>query len=108
MDTAAVSYRIVDFLKTNPPFSAMSDTDLLALTTAGRVKFYEANDFILWHGEPHKAHVFVIHQGTVSLWDDSGERATLQDVRGAGDLPESSGSTAPAPASSQPEPRAMS
>ena len=86
MDTAAVSYRIVDFLKTNPPFGAMSDTDLLALTTAGRVKFYEANDFILWHGEPHKVHVFVIQQGTVSLWDDSGERATLQDVRGAGDL----------------------
>ena len=86
MDTAAVSYRIVDFLKTNPPFSAMSDIDLLALTTAGRVKFYEANDFILWHGEPHKLHVFVIQQGTVSLWEDSGERATLQDIRGAGDL----------------------
>ena len=86
MDTAAVSYRIVDFLKTHPPFSAMSDTDLLALTTAGRVKFYEANDFILWQGEPHKAHVFVIQQGTVSLWDDSGERATLRDIRGAGDL----------------------
>ena len=86
MDTAAVSYRIVDFLKTHPPFSAMSDTDLLALTTAGRVKFYEANDFILWQGEPHKVHVFVIQQGTVSLWDDSGERATLRDIRGAGDL----------------------
>jgi CBS domain-containing protein len=86
VDTAAVSYRIVDFLKTHPPFGAMSDIDLLALTTAGRVKFYEANDFILWQGEPHKVHVFVIQQGTVSLWDDSGERATLRDVRGAGDL----------------------
>ena len=86
MDTAAVGYRIVDFLKTNPPFSAVSDTDLLALTTAGRVKFYEANDFILWQGEPHKAYVFVIQQGTVSLWDDSGDRSTLRDIRGAGDL----------------------
>ena len=86
MDTAAVSYRIVDFLKTHPPFSAMSDADLLALTTGGRVKFYEANDFILWQGEPHKAYVFVIQQGSVSLWDDSGERATLRDIRGAGDL----------------------
>ena len=86
MDTAAVSYRIVDFLRTHPPFSAMSETDLLALTTGGRVKFYEANDFILWQGEPHKVHVFVIQQGTVSLWDDSAERSTLRDVRGAGDL----------------------
>ena len=64
----------------------MSDTDLLALTIAGRVKFYEANDYILWQGEPHKAHVFVIQQGTVSLWDDSGDRSTLRDIRGAGDL----------------------
>src|SRR5207342_1766419 len=86
VDTAAVSYRIVDFLKTNPPFGAMSDTDLLALTQEGRVKFYEANDFILWQGEPHKVHVFVIQQGTVSLWDDAGERSTLRDIRGAGDL----------------------
>ena len=86
MDTADVSYRIVDFLKTNPPFGAMADTDLLALTQEGRVKFYEANDFILWQGEPHKVHVFVIQQGTVSLWDDAGERSTLRDIRGAGDL----------------------
>lgn len=64
----------------------MSDTDLLGLVAEGRVRFHEPNEYILWQGEPHKALVFVIQQGTVSLWDESGARAELRDVRGAGDL----------------------
>ncbi len=52
----------------------------------GRVRFHEPNEYILWQGEPHKPHVFVIQQGTVSLWDEAGGRSTLRDVRGAGDM----------------------
>src|SRR4029078_1464693 len=37
-------------------------------------------------GESHKPHVFVIQQGTVSLWDERQGEAELRDVRGAGDL----------------------
>ena len=86
MDTSAISYRVADFLKQHPPFHAMQETDLLALAAHGRVRFYEANEFILSQGEPHKLHVFVIQQGTVSLWDETGGHAELRDVRGAGDL----------------------
>ncbi len=52
----------------------------------GRVRFYEPHEYILWQGEPHKAYVFVIQQGSVSLWDESGAKAELRDIRGAGDL----------------------
>ena len=31
----------------------------------------EAAELILWQGEPHKPFVFVIQQGTVSLWDET-------------------------------------
>lgn len=86
MDTSAISYRVADFLKKHPPFQAMDDRDLLALAGRGRVRFHEANDYILWQGEPHKLHVFVIQQGTVSLWDEAGGQAALRDVRGAGDM----------------------
>jgi len=86
LDTAAISFRVIDFLKGYPPFSAVAERDLLALTTDGRVRFFEANDYLLWQGEPHKYHVFVIQQGTVSLWEDGAEQPTLRDVRGAGDL----------------------
>ena len=49
-------------------------------------RFYEPNQYILWQGEPHRLQVFVIQQGTVSLWDEAGEEARLRDVRGAGDM----------------------
>ena len=86
MDTSAISYRVADFLKQHPPFHAMEEADLLALAAHGRVRFYEANEFISWQGEPHKLHVFVIQQGTVLVWDETGGHAELRDVRGAGDL----------------------
>ena len=86
MDTAVISYRVADFLKKHPPFQAMDDGDLLELAGRGRVRFHEANEYVLWQGEPHKPHVFVIQQGTVSLWDETDGRPALRDVRGAGDM----------------------
>ena len=86
MDTSAINYRVADFLKKHPPFQAMEERDVLALAARGRVRFHEANDYILWQGEPHKSHVFVIQQGTVSLWDEGNGRTALLDVRGAGDM----------------------
>jgi CBS domain-containing protein len=86
VDTSAISYRVADFLKKHPPFQAMQEGDLLELAARGRVRFHEANEYILWQGEPHKLHVFVIQQGTVSLWDEADGRVALRDVRGAGDM----------------------
>jgi CBS domain-containing protein len=86
METAEISYRVADFLKKHPPFNAIDDGDLLALASRGRVRFHEPLEYLLWQGEPHRHQVFVIQQGTVSLWDESNGRAELRDVRGAGDL----------------------
>jgi CBS domain-containing protein len=86
VETAAISYRVADFLKRQPPFNAIDDRDLLELAARGRVRFYEPNQYILWQGEPHRLQLFVIQQGTVSLWDETGEEARLRDVRGAGDM----------------------
>ena len=47
METSAIRYRVADFLKQHPPFNAMDDADLIALAENGRVRFYEANEFIL-------------------------------------------------------------
>jgi CBS domain-containing protein len=86
VETTVISYRVADFLKKHPPFHVMNEEDLLGLAARGRVRFHEPNEYILWQGEPHRMHVFVIQQGTVSLWDESGDRFALRDVRGAGDM----------------------
>jgi CBS domain-containing protein len=86
VETAVISYRVADFLKKHPPFHAIDEADLLGLAARGRVRFHEPNEYILWQGEPHRMHVFVIQQGTVSLWDETGDRVELRDVRGMGDM----------------------
>jgi CBS domain-containing protein len=86
LETAAISHRVADFLKRHPPFNAIDEADLLALAARGRVRFHEPNECILWQGEPHRHQVFVIQQGTVSMWDETGGRVELRDVRGAGDM----------------------
>jgi len=86
METAAIGHRVADFLKQHAPFNAIDEADLLALAGGGRVRFYEPNDYVLWQGEPHRSHVFVIQQGTVSLWEEMAGTPMLRDVRGAGDL----------------------
>ncbi len=71
MDTSAIIYRVADFLKAHPPFNAMDEPDLLEFASRGRVRFHEAHDYVLWQGQPNQFKVFVIQQGTVSLWVDA-------------------------------------
>jgi CBS domain-containing protein len=86
VETSAISYRVADFLKRHAPFNSVDDQDLLALAGGGRVRFHEPNEYILWQGEPHRYQVFVLQQGTVSLWNESADGARLRDIRGAGDM----------------------
>jgi CBS domain-containing protein len=86
VETATINYRVADFLKKYPPFHSMAEEDLLTFAARGRVRFHEPNDYLLWQGEPHRSQVFVIQQGTVSLWNESAAMAELRDVRGAGDM----------------------
>lgn len=86
MQTSAISYRVADFLKQYPPFQYMELEDLLELAAHGRVKFHEIDEFIIWQDAPHPPYVFVIQQGTVSLWQSTPDGDELRDMRGPGDL----------------------
>ena len=48
MQTAAISYRVADFLKQHPPFNSIEEQDLLNLVARGRVKFHEGDEFLCW------------------------------------------------------------
>jgi len=85
VETAAISYRVADFLKQHPPFHVMEESDLVSLAKHGRVRFFEAHQYVLAQGSS-RLQVFVIQQGTVLLWDEKGNEAKLLDVRGPGDL----------------------
>ena len=86
MQTAAIPYRVADFLKQHPPFQFMDELELVALAARGRVKFHESDEYVCWQGSPHTPFVYVIQQGSVLLWDESVDPPALRDIRGAGDI----------------------
>jgi CBS domain-containing protein len=85
VQTAEIGYRVVDFLKENPPFQAIPEEDLLELARQGRVRFFEKGEFILWQGAS-RFEILVLQQGVATLWEDVGDISELRDVRGAGDM----------------------
>jgi CBS domain-containing protein len=84
--TAAISYRVADFLKSHPPFHCIEEPDLLALVSRGRVKFHESEEFLCWQDDSYGPFLFVIQQGSASLWEDLNGKETLRDIRGPGDI----------------------
>lgn len=85
MQTAAIPYRVADFLKQHPPFQFLEEAELVALAARGRVKFYTPDEYICWQSSPHTPFIHVIQQGSVSLWDESVEPPALRDMQGTGD-----------------------
>jgi len=86
MQTAAIGYRVADFLKQHPPFNSIEEPDLLSLVSHGRVKFHESDEFLCWQNGAYTPFIFVIQQGSVSLWEEAGGKEHLRDVRGPGDV----------------------
>ena len=86
MQTAAISYRVVDFLKQHAPFHGIEEPDLLALVSRGRVKFHEIDEFLCWQNTSYAPLLFVIQQGSVSVWEEVAGKELLRDIRGPGDM----------------------
>ena len=86
MQTAAISYRVADFLKQHPPFNSIEEQDLLDLVARGRVKFHEGDEVLCWQKSSYSPFRFVIQQGSVSLWEEAGAKELLRDIRGPGDM----------------------
>jgi CBS domain-containing protein len=86
LQTSAIRYRVVDFLRQHAPFHVMEEEDLLALVAGGRVRFHEVDEYVYWRGQSPGRHFFAIHQGTVSLWEEDEEGGRIHDVLGPGDI----------------------
>jgi len=84
--TSTIAYRVADFLRSHAPFQYTPEADLLELARSGRVKFYEADEYIFRQDEERKPWIYVIQQGRVELWEEEGETQELRDILGAGDL----------------------
>ncbi len=85
MKTSVIRHRVADFLRQYPPFDAVGEENLLALTSSGRVQFFESESYVFEQGRQRANVVWVIQQGTVEIWNESGE-ARQTDLLGPGDI----------------------
>ena len=67
MKTSVIKYRVADFLKRYPPFTEMSDLDLLDLAASGRVVFHESDEYVFQKDESRGSIIWVIQQGRIHL-----------------------------------------
>ncbi len=86
MRTSTIAYRVADFLRSHAPFQYTPESELLDLARSGRVKFYEADEYVFRQDEPRKPWIFVVQQGRVELWEETGDAQHLRDIVGAGDM----------------------
>ncbi|MBI1354473.1 MAG: cyclic nucleotide-binding domain-containing protein [Acidobacteria bacterium] len=86
MRTSTIAYRVADFLHSHAPFQYTPESELVELARSGRVKFYEADEYIFRQDELRKPWIYVIQQGRVELWEEGEDESELRDILGAGDL----------------------
>ncbi len=86
MKTSVIRHRVADFLKGHPPFDVLSEQDLLNLAGSGRVKFHESEEYLFHQSDPKGNVVWIIQQGRVEVYEDSGAGEQLHDVLEEGDL----------------------
>jgi signal-transduction protein with cAMP-binding, CBS, and nucleotidyltransferase domain len=86
MKTSVIRQRVADFLKSHPPFDALSEQDLLDLAGSGRVKFHESEEHVFRKGDAKSQFIWIIQQGQVELLTESGSGEQLRDLLGEGDV----------------------
>jgi signal-transduction protein with cAMP-binding, CBS, and nucleotidyltransferase domain len=84
--TSIIRFRVADFLKQYAPFSVLSEPELLALASSGRVLFHESDEYIFRQGQPIGEVLWVIQQGSVEIIESGGHGDQLRDLLEAGDL----------------------
>lgn len=86
MKGSSISVRIADFLKEYPPFTFLDLSRLRELAGKGRVKFHEDGEIVFSQGQPRDRWIYVIHQGSVRIIEETPEGDKLIDLRGPGDI----------------------
>lgn len=84
MSSESLKKRITDFLIKYPPFSFISEEDLLKISATCKVKIYNSKEYIFREGETPPNQFYVINQGSVQLISE--ETNEIVEVLEEGDI----------------------
>jgi len=78
-----IAERILDFLKNFPPFSMLDREQLLAVSKAVEVGYFEKNQPIFKINQSIENHFYVVKNGAIGLYTEKG---TIVDKCDEGDI----------------------
>lgn len=78
--------RIADFLDDYPPFQYLGKEDLLQIARLVKIKFHERDETIFEENTPRRNLFYVIHNGSVRVFNRKGKKHQLRDLRVEGEL----------------------
>ncbi len=86
MASNAITIRIKDFLQQYPPFSYLTDRDLLMLSEEVLVQYYQTTDYIFNQDEENKGYLYILCKGRVELIKSENGVHRIIDICEEGDM----------------------
>ncbi|MGY6648287.1 DUF294 nucleotidyltransferase-like domain-containing protein [Wenyingzhuangia sp. IMCC45574] len=82
----SLAERILDFLKTYPPFDHVSYTDLYHVAVETKVIYVDKDETLYSQGKPPKEHFYIVNQGAIRIYRQEGEKTIEIEMCDEGDV----------------------
>ncbi|WP_010135012.1 DUF294 nucleotidyltransferase-like domain-containing protein [Ochrovirga pacifica] len=82
----SLAERILDFLKTYPPFDSVSYSDLYKLAVETKVIYVDKDETLYSQGKPAKEHFYIVNQGAIRIYRQEGENTVEIEICDEGDV----------------------
>lgn len=82
----SLAERILDFLKTYPPFDHVSYTDLYKVAVETNVIYVDKDETLYSQGKPPKDYFYIVNQGAIRIFRQDGEKTIEIEMCDEGDV----------------------
>ena len=81
-----IAHRVADFLKRFPPFELLSKSQLLTISEAVKIKYFDKDDVVYRINDALNDHFYIIHKGAISLRNVDNDALMVVDKFDEGDV----------------------
>ncbi|WP_026752898.1 DUF294 nucleotidyltransferase-like domain-containing protein [Sediminibacter sp. Hel_I_10] len=81
-----IAERVADFLKRYPPFELLNKSQLLEISSAVKIKYFDKDDPVYKINDALKNEFYIVHKGAVSLREDDHNALLVVDKFDEGDV----------------------
>ncbi len=81
-----IAERVADFLKRFPPFELLDKSQLLTISEAVKIRYFDKDDVVYKINDAVEDHFYIVHKGAVSLRNEDNDALLVVDKFDEGDV----------------------